>query len=295
MKKIPAVFLLCASLLLILCGCSAAKEPEQKFVVVACDYEYYDDGIVTRTERYSFTYNDAGFAVDSEHHEDGLLLSKESYEYDEFGNCVKIITESNDTVETSEFKYIMDDEGRVLRQETYRNGELCFVDEFTYDKKGNELTHDMTSYPKNEESDWRKYTKDYNQKGELIRETLHWNFNGTYIIWDYEDERCVRQTVYNTENNQIEEYVVNTYDEKGNLIRESLYGAADKLKRYTEYTWDETGRVRTRKDYSADGTLDSYSSVATFDVYGNEIMSERYYDGELYQKIYNVYEQLPTA
>ena len=289
MKK---TILLFTSLLFILCGCATAKEPEQKFVATAYTQEYLNDGIVTGTDHYSYTYNDAGFMISSEHHQNDLLLSQESYEYDEFGNLVKVIAESNDAVETTEYKYTMDEEGHILRREENRDGELCFVAEFTYDKKGNELTQEQTSFSKNEDPYWRKYTKEYNRKGELIRETLDWNFNWEYIIWDYEDELCIRQTAYNKGNDKIEEYYVNTYDEKGNLIRESQYDAADNLKRYTEYTWDETGRVQTKKHYSADGTLQSHSSVVTFDEYGNEIMRENYRDGELYMKTYYTYEQL---
>ena len=178
MKKICSQFLLFISLLLVLCGCVTTKEAEQKFIAVACRNEHIADGIVTSSDYYTCTCNDAGLTTYSEYYEDDLLLSQSSYEYDEFGNLVKVITESNGTVEASEFKYTMDENGHVLRQEMYQNGELCFVDEFTYDKKGNELTHEKTSFPKNEESDWRKYTKEYNRKGELLRETLHWNFNG---------------------------------------------------------------------------------------------------------------------
>lgn len=287
--------LLFVSLLLVLCSCATAKETEQKFVVIACKNEYITDGIVTSSDYYSSTYNNAGLVTYSEYYKDDLLLSQESYEYDEFGNLVKTITESNDTVETLEFKNTMDDEGHILRQEMYRNGELHFVDEFTYDKKGNELTHEKTSFPKNEESDWRKYTKEYNRKGELIKETLHWNFNVEYIVWDYEDERCIRQTAYNKGNDQIEEYYVNTYDEKGNLIRESQYDAADNLECYTEYTWDETGRVQTKKYYSADGTFQNDYNVYTYDEYGNKIMNECYRDGEVHLITYYVYQQLLTA
>ena len=135
MKK---TILLFTSLLFILCGCATAKEPEQKFVAIAYKTEYFTDGIVTQTDHYSNTYNDAGVMISSEHHKNGLLLSQESYEYDEFGNLVKVIAESNDTVETTEYKYTMDEEGHILRREENRDGELCFVEEFTYDKKGNE-------------------------------------------------------------------------------------------------------------------------------------------------------------
>ena len=286
--------LLLVSLLLVLCGCATEKDTEPKFVAIAYNTEFLESGVVTGTNNYSYTYNDAGLMLSSEHHQNDLLLSKETYEYDEFGNLIKVMTESNDTVETTEFQYTMDEKDRILRREEYQNGELCYVVEFTYDKKGKELTREQTLFSGNEEPDWRKYTKEYDRKGELIRETLDWNFNGEYIIWDYEDELCIRQTAYNKGNDKIEEYYVNTYDEKGNLIRESQYDAADNLKRYTEYTWDETGRVRTRKNYSADGTLQSHSSVVTFDEYGNEIMRENYRDGELYMKTYYTYEQLVT-
>ena len=292
MKK---TILLFTSLLFILCGCATAKEPEQKFVAIAYKTEYFTDGIVTQTDHYSNTYNDAGVITSSEHHKNGLLLSQESYEYDEFGNLVKVIAESNDVVETTEYKYTMDEEGHILRREENRDGELCFVEEFTYDKKGNELTQEQTSFSKNEDPYWRKYTKEYNRKGELIKETLHWNFNVEYIVWDYEDERCIRQTAYNKGNDQIEEYHVNTYDEKGNLIRESQYDAADNLECYTEYTWDETGRVQTKKYYSADGTFQNDYNVYTYDEYGNKIMNECYRDGEVHLITYYVYQQLLTA
>ena len=292
MKK---TILLFTSLLFILCGCETAKEPEQKFVAIAYKTEYFTDGIVTGSDNYFYTHNDAGLVTYSEHYQDDLLLSQESYEYDEFGNLVKVIAESNDTVETTEYKYTMDEEGHILRREENRDGELCFVAEFTYDKKGNELTQEQTSFSKNEDPYWRKYTKEYNRKGELIKETLHWNFNVEYIVWDYEDERCIRQTAYNKGNDQIEEYYVNTYDEKGNLIRESQYDAADNLESYTEYTWDETGRVQTKKYYSADGTFQNDYNVYTYDEYGNKIMNECYRDGEVHLITYYVYQQLLTA
>ena len=93
MKK---TILLFTSLLFILCGCATAKEPEQKFVAIAYKTEYFTDGIVTQTDHYSNTYNDAGLVTYSEHYQDDLLLSQESYEYDEFGNLVKVIAESNE-------------------------------------------------------------------------------------------------------------------------------------------------------------------------------------------------------
>ena len=76
---------------------------------------------------------------------------------------------------------------------------------------------------------------------------------------------------------------------------ESQYDAADNLACYTEYTWDETGRVQTKKHYSADGTFQNDYNVYTYDEYGNKIMNECYRDGEVHLITYYVYQQLLTA
>ena len=167
------------------------------------------------------------------------------------------------------------------------------MDEFTYDNKGNELTHEYTwFYGNGEEIDCRKFTNSYNAGNELIQRTLLWNFSSEYIIWDYEDELCVRQTSYKSETDKITEYWVYTYDEKGNQIRKSRYDEADNLSYYTEYTWDDTGRVQTEMSYNADGTPKDHYDVFTYDEYGNQILQERYQDGEVYWRINYVYEQL---
>ena len=64
---------------------------------------------------------------------------------------------------------------------------------------------------------------------------------------------------------------------------------------YTEYTWDDTGRVQTEMSYYADGTPRNHFDVFTYDEYGNQIMQERYQDGEVYWRISYVYEQLKAA
>lgn len=290
------IMLLLAVLLILLTGCSQKEESAPIFIMTENNQEFLEAGVVTGTDCYIFTYNEDGLAIYGERHQDGSLLSTTSWEYDEFGNPVKITTEENDTVEISEYKNTLDQDGRILRQEMYQNGTLTSADVYTYDEKGNELTHEYNWYSENEEmSDWRKYTKTYNRMGELTQQTLHWNFNDEYIIWDYEDELCVRQTTYEAETDKIVEYWLYTYDEKGNEIKQSRYDAADNLEFYTEYTWDDTGRAQTKKNYNADGTPRNHFDVFTYDEYGNQIMQERYQDGEVYWRISYVYEQLKAA
>ena len=288
--------LLMTVLLILLTGCSQKEESAPTFIMIENNQEFLEDGIVIGTDNYSYTHNKDGLEVYSEHYQDGSLVTTTSWEYDEFGNPVKITTEGNDTLEISEYKNTLDKDGRILRQEMYLNDTLTSVDVYTYDEKGNELTHEYNFFTEIEEmSDWRKYTKTYNRKGELTQQTLHWNFNEEYIIWDYEDGLNVRQTSYESETDEIVEYWVYTYDENGNELRKSRYDGEENLSYYTEYIWDDTGRVKTEMSYSADGTPRNHFDVFTYDEYGNQIMQERYQEGEVYWRISYVYEQLQAA
>ena len=285
------------TLLLFLSGCTAKEETGPKFIQTACNQEFLTDGVVTGTDVDLYTYNDEGQAIYSERHQNGSLVSQTSWEYDAYGNPVRITTEENGTVvQVTEYKNSLDEAGRILRQEMYLNDTLTSVDVYTYDEKGNERTHEYNWYSEDEAiSDWRKYTKTYNRKGELTQQTLHWNFNEEYIIWDYEDGLNVRQTSYESETDKVVEYWAYTYDEKGNELRKSRYDGADNLSYYTEYTWDDTGLVKTEMNYNADGTPRNHFDVFTYDEYGNQIMQERYQDGEVYWRISYVYEQLKAA
>ena len=68
--------LLFVSLLLVLCSCATAKETEQKFVVIACKNEYITDGIVTSSDYYSSTYNNAGLVTYMVPQADGRLQNQ---------------------------------------------------------------------------------------------------------------------------------------------------------------------------------------------------------------------------
>lgn len=283
-------------LLLIFTGCSPKEESVPIFIMTENNQEFLKDGVVTGTDCYTYTYNEDGLAIYGERHQDGSLFSTTSWEYDEFGNPVRITTKENDTVQISEYKNILDEDGRLLQQEVWVDDVRTSLREITYNQQGDEITHNATFWHADGEIDgWRKYTKTYNWKGELTQQTLHWDFNEEYIIWDYEDELCVRQTSYESETDKIVEYWVYTYDEKGNELRKSRYDGEDNLLYYTEYTWDDTGRVQTEMSYNADGSPRNHFDVFTYDKYGNQIMQERYQDGEVYWRIRYVYEMLETA
>ena len=75
-------------------------------------------------------------------------------------------------------------------------------------------------------------------------------------------------------------------------MRKSRYDGEDYLSYYNEFTWDDTGLVKTEMSYNADGTPRDHSDIFTYDEYGNQIMQERCIDGEVYWRITYVYEML---
>ena len=285
-----------ATILLLFTGCTAKEETGPQFICTACKHTFLKNGEITGTDDYFDTYDDRGLVTDSARYEDGILTEQTHWEYDESGNPVRITTEKNDTIQISEYKNTLNEDGRILRQEVYQDGSLLSIDEYTYDQRGNELTCNYTYYPADaDHTDWRTYTMTYDWKGNLTRKELQWNFNDEYIIWEYADGLCIRQTSYESETDNVTEYWEYTYDQKGRNVRSSQYDGNGQLKLYNEYLYDDAARTMTRTCFYADGTVNRSSDVYTYDEYGNTIMRERLEDGEVYWRIEYTYELLETV
>ena len=84
--------LLLAVLLILLTGCSQKEKSAPTFIMIENNQEFLEDGVVIGTDNYTYTHNKDGLAVYSERYQDGSLVTTTSWEYDEFGNPVKITT-----------------------------------------------------------------------------------------------------------------------------------------------------------------------------------------------------------
>lgn len=281
--------------LLVLSGCGKKTE-EPQFVNTAMHQEFLEDGVVTGTYDYYSPVDDRGLITGVEEYTDGVLQFRSSFEYDEFGNITRVTEERDGITETAEYKNTLDKKGRVLRQEIWIDDIMTSFEEHTYDRKGNETSHHASHWNEvEEEFDWRTYTMTYDWKGNLAKKELHWDFNDEYIIWEYEDGQCIRQTSYQEETDLVTEYWEYAYDEKDRCIRESRHGKDGEPELYNEYIYNDDAGTKTRTCYYADGTVDDHSDIFTYDEYGNEIMRERIQDGEVYWRIQNTYELLEAA
>lgn len=309
-------------LLLVLTGCAPKKE-EPQFVNTATHQEFLENGIITGTNDYYAPVDDRGLVIGVEEYSNGVLTFRSSFAYDSFGNVIQVTEEKDGTSKTSEYKNTLDEKGRILRQEIWSEGTMLSFEEHSYDRKGNETHHHSSLWNQIEqETDWRTHTMEYDRKGNLIRKELHWNFNDEYIVWEYENGQCIRQTSFQEETGLVTEKQENTYDKNGNqtgttyhnpvtdkvterweyaydeqgrCIRETRYGKTGEPEMYREYAYDDEARTMTSTPYNTKGMLHESHDVYHYDEYGNEILRERYEDGEVYWRISFTWERLETA
>lgn len=286
-------------LLLLFLFCTAcAAEPEEtpnSYREVSHTSEYLTDGVITGTDHYEYSYNDLGQLVLSIGYENGTETSRATLEYDEHGNMIRKVTVSEEGTSVLENKFTLDDHSRILRQESYTDGILTRIDEFTYDRQGNEISHSYTGKSAGHEDDVRHYTKTYDRKGNLTGQTLRWNFNNEYYIWEYENGLETKKTTYHADTDEVLEYWAKTYDESGFLTRESRHSADGTQGLRHEYIRDESGLVATRITYDAEGNPSNQTDIFTYDEYGNKLMQERCRDGQVYWRISSTYERIePT-
>jgi len=289
------IMLLMVVLLFILTGCSQKEESVPTFVMTEYNQEFMKDGVVTGTDCYTYSYNEDGLAIYRERYQDGSLFSCTSWEYDDYGNPVRITMKENGTVQISEYKNILDEDGRILQQELWVDDVRTTFRKFTYNRQGDEITHNAIFWHTNGELDGeRSSTKEYNWKGELIKEVLI-SDNGDQCISDYQDGLCIRQTTYEAETLAVTETWEYTYDQKDRCIRQVYCRKDGDLEWHDEYLYDDIAKTMTHTSYNRDGTAKNYFDLFTYDEYGNQIMHERYQDGEVYWRISYVYEMLETA
>lgn len=99
-------------------------------------YRYsYMDGTLSATSETRYDENGRAVAVE-QRDPDGALMSRTEYRY-QAGHTAEMRTVDADGNETRRLVYAYDGGGRPVRQETYVDGALAYVNETTYDAQGN--------------------------------------------------------------------------------------------------------------------------------------------------------------
>lgn len=311
------------ALMVVLSGCTKQDDPEPEFVGTGVHQEFLDNGVITGTNDYYYTFDEHGYTAVIEEYVDGLLSYRSFLKYDEFGNTTQVTMEKDGIVTTYDYQNTLDEDGRILRQEILNGDKLVSLEEHTYDKQNNEIhRRNTTWYDESSEPQWEDYTMTYDRKGIITRKERHRSYDKEYTVWEYEKGLSVFQFSYLTETNQLTEKIGYTYDSKGNktsaitynpvtdkitknweftydaenrCIREYRYGKSGQLELYHEFTYDDTVRTKTKNTYNADGIMDTDYDIHTFDEYGNEILREMYRDGEVYWRIRYDYELIEAV
>ena len=280
---------------LILCsGCAAGEDAAPQFIRTYSHQDHLTNGVVTGTNDFYYQFNSQGLVTCLETYRDDTLFSRSTWEYDEFGNIIHHTEEQDGTIKEYDYKIELDEAGRMLRQEIWLGDVRTRLREITYNRQGEETTHHVTAWHEDGQLDGSgDYTMTYNWKGQLTRQ-VHLLASGAEYVWEYQDGLCVRETSYEAESHAITYYWEYTYDEKDRCIRQARYAGDGTLELYHEYVYDDTARTKTRTCYLADGPVDNYFDVFTYDEHGNQIMQERYEDGEVYWRIQDTYELLET-
>ena len=281
---------------LILCsGCAAGEETAPQFIRTYSHQDHLTNGVVTGTNDLIYQFNSQGLVTCLETYRDDTLFSRGTWEYDEFGNIIHHSEEQDGIIKAYDYKLELDAAGRMLRQEVWLGDVRTRLREITYNRQGEETTHHVTAWHEDGELDGSgDYTMTYNWKGEMTKQ-VHLRDSGDQNIQEYKNGLCIRSTSYAAETGAVTDYWEYTYDQKDRCIRESYYNGDGTLKLQNEYVYDDIARTKTRTCHRADGTVDSYSDRYTYDEHGNEILLERFEDGELYWRIQNTYERLDTA
>lgn len=289
------LFFILLAVLMLCSGCAAGEEAAPQFIRTYCHQEHLTDGVLTGTNDFFYQFNSQGLVTCLETYRDDTLFSRSAWEYDEYGNITRHTEEQDGIAKVYDYKNDLDEAGRILRQEVWLGDVRTRLREITYNRQGEEATHHVTAWHENGELDGSSdYIMTYNWKGQLTKQ-VHLRDSGDQNVQEYKNGLCIRSTSYAAETGAVTDYWEYDYDQKDRCIREARYDGNGALELYHEHVYDDAEGTKTSTCYYADGTVDSYSRIYTYDEHGNEIMQELCRDGEVYWRIQNTYELLETA
>lgn len=195
-----------------------------------------------------------------------------------------------------ENKVPVPDEEYLLWKETYtKNGNYCI---YEYNEKGhvtkytwyytNGETMDTTfEYTYNEDGSYSVYKEgigksisEYDAKGRLVKETSDPTLYPVTTTYVYDDnDRVIESKTVAEEQNHVRAWHKNTYDEKGNLVKDEMFLTDGSSGGWYEFDYDDKGNEIQKYEFYPDGTEgDKYAHYVweyEYDEYGREIVKQR--------------------
>lgn len=247
MKK--ALVLIC-SLLILLSGCAKEEKTENPYRLKTYTTESSIAGIPQSSIRCDYFYDENGRICQWDSYWKGELHRSEYPEYDEYGNIIRsTITNSDGTQTVEEHALTLDDQHRILRDEVYVGDSCQEISEYAYDKDGNQTIQTLVRYPKTNEdpSITCHIDKTYDGSGNLLRESIQWNQKSpTRTEYSYIDGKLDKISNYD-EHNRLTDYTQYAYDETGLTVTLTTHAADGTVEETVVNTYDEYGNLLTNE------------------------------------------------
>lgn len=153
---------------------------------------------------------------------DGESYLAEQIEYDKAGNIIQSIKYDPDEAVIEKTENFYDDQGKKIREKNYLSeDELAEDHHFTYDESGR-LKEEHVSYAEGYEA-LRRFNFDRDNQIMRIDEL--------------------------DENDEIEEYIIRTFNDKNKLTEQAEYDERDKLKTAKRYHYDENNNLVKQEEF----------------------------------------------
>lgn len=254
MKQTRAIALAIA---IILClslgtGCSSQEVKKNPYRIASVRTELYRNGSVSSVYTSDYTYDSFGLSQILSY-EDGVLTVSSYYTCDENGLILASKAVRADGSESSiAYNMTLDQAGRPVYREEYRDGQLEAVWEYSYDEDGHVTTEKSTRYENGQQSGTVHVLSDYDRRGNIVRKmTRPSHGSGTDVLYLYSSGRLTREETY-TESGDLHSYIAYTYDETGLVVTRSYCDSDDTLLNRTVTTYDEYGNTLSVVAYMGD-------------------------------------------
>lgn len=227
-----------------------------KYAVASLYYER-DDG-----RHMYFEFTDFGENAKRDEYKEGEVDKSSTYAYDDGNRLIsRIDTEpgSSKADKTITYEYKLNDQGLVVEELEYINGEEYYITEIEYDDEGRELRYSGAYIGR----DPYIRVSEYDENGNIVKSTEYTaDTEDACTTYTYDDQGRLLKSL-TMANGEETAYVENTYDGNGNLIKH-VYYSKDMGERHYEYEYDQNN-VLCKEYYYIKGELTHCTEFTWFD------------------------------
>lgn len=268
MKKKLSALVLAVVLALALAAC--VQEPEPQYILTEFETTMHYSNTVQKTV---FHFDENWVQTGATVYLDGEVTQEIIFELDDQGALKAITCTTTEGTIAEEYVNTYDDDGNLIRQEIYQDGELTTTVENTYAAGGIRIAQTVTGVKS-------IYEYTYNPDGTTasVKVTIA-DAGASLTEYTYDENGNEIRSVTTNEAGVVISETNSSYNDQGQItVSVDTYYNDDGTPRETsasEYTWE--GNIRTTH---ISGDPENYS-VIEYDEAGNMIRSEIYSGGEL--------------